>query len=114
MIDEIQKVENWAETIKLLWDQQNLKSDHIKLILLGSSSLELQKGLSESLAGRFFLHKVYHWNPSESLEAYGLQLDQYLKFGGYPGSYSLIEDKISWLNYTQNMEERLSLPLVHY
>ncbi len=102
VIDEIQKVENWAEAVKQLWDQQNLKSDHIKLILLGSSSLELQKGLSESLAGRFFLHKVYHWNPGESQKAYNLDLDQYLKFGGYPGSYNFIEDKINWLNYVQN------------
>lgn len=102
VIDEIQKVENWAEVVKQLWDQQNLKSDHIRLILLGSSSLELQKGLSESLAGRFFLHKVHHWSPQESLEAYDLDLERYLRFGGYPGSYPFIEDKIAWLNYMRN------------
>lgn len=102
VIDEIQKVENWAETIKQVWDEQNLKSDHIKLILLGSSSLELQKGLSESLAGRFSLHKVYHWTAAESKEAYNLDLNQYLRFGGYPGSYQMIDNKIEWLNYVQN------------
>lgn len=102
VIDEIQKVENWAEVIKQLWDQQNLKSDHIKLILLGSSSLELQRGLSESLAGRFLLHKVYHWSPQESFKAYNLDLEQYLKFGGYPGSYPFIDDKMTWLNYMKN------------
>ncbi len=102
VIDEIQKVENWAEAVKLFWDQQNLKSDHIKIILLGSSSLELQRGLSESLAGRFFLHKAYHWTPQESLQAYDLSLEQFLRFGGYPGSYPFVEDKIAWLNYVQN------------
>lgn len=102
VIDEIQKVENWAETIKSLWDQQNLKSDHIQLVLLGSSSLELQKGLSESLAGRYYLYKVHHWYPLESHDAYNINLDQYLKFGGYPGSYNFIKNKITWLNYLQN------------
>ena len=102
VIDEIQKIENWAETIKQLWDEQNLKSNHIKVILLGSSSLELQRGLSESLAGRFSVHKVFHWTALESKEAYGLDLNQYLRFGGYPGSYQMVENKIEWLNYLQN------------
>lgn len=102
VIDEIQKVENWAEVTKQLWDQQNFKSNHLKLILLGSSSLELQKGLSESLAGRFLLHKVYHWSPEESLKAYEIGLDQYLRFGGYPASYPLVQDKLMWLNYMQH------------
>ena len=102
VIDEIQKVENWSEVIKQLWDQQNFDEDHIKLILLGSSSLEVQRGLSESLAGRFLLHKVYHWSPQESLKAYGLDLDAYLKFGGYPGTYPFVDEKIAWLNYTQS------------
>lgn len=102
VIDEIQKVENWAEEIKRLWDQQNLQANHIQVVLLGSSSLELQKGLNESLAGRFFMYRVPHWTPSESQEAYNLDLEDFLKFGGYPGSYPLISDKISWLNYIQN------------
>ncbi|MEN0059765.1 MAG: DUF4143 domain-containing protein, partial [Bdellovibrio sp.] len=80
---------------------QNFESGYIKLILLGSSSLELQKGLSESLAGRFMLHKVYHWDPQESLQAYNLELDEYLRFGGYPGSYPLTQNKLEWLNYLQ-------------
>lgn len=102
IIDEIQKIENWAETIKELWDSQNLKSDHIKIILLGSSSLQLQKGLSESLAGRFTVHKVYHWSPQESAEAFQLNLNEFLKYGGYPGSYQFINNKIDWLEYVKH------------
>lgn len=102
VIDEIQKVENWAEQIKMLWDQQDYNSKYLQLILLGSSSLELQKGLSESLAGRFFVHKVYHWHDEESFAAYGLDLAHYLKFGGYPGSYQFVDNKLNWLNYIQN------------
>lgn len=102
VIDEIQKIENWAEVVKQLWDEQVAKPERLKVILLGSSSLELQKGLSESLAGRFFVHKVYHWTPQESFEGYAIDLNQYLRFGGYPGSYSFVKDKIDWINYVQN------------
>ncbi len=99
VIDEIQKVENWSETAKKLWDQQKRTGTKIKLILLGSSSLEIQKGLSESLTGRFKLHTVHHWNLDESHRGYDLDLEKFLVFGGYPGSYTFIKDKVSWLQY---------------
>ncbi|RLA60341.1 MAG: hypothetical protein DRQ89_12985 [Epsilonproteobacteria bacterium] len=102
IIDEIQKIENWPSIIKMLWDQQQGKKDQIKLILLGSSSLSIQKGLSESLAGRFRLHKVYHWNFAESKNAYNLSFEDYLIFGGYPGSYPYIKNRDSWLSYIKD------------
>lgn len=103
IIDEIQKVENWSETVKKLWDQQKILDSKIKLILLGSSSLEIQKGLSESLTGRYTMHPAYHWNSEESHRAYGLNLEDFLVYGGYPGSYRFINKKINtkseWLHY---------------
>lgn len=99
VIDEIQKVENWSETVKKLWDQQKRKPQKIRLILLGSSSLQIQKGLSESLTGRFRLQQVYHWNLEESLQAYGVDREKFLLYGGYPGSYLFIENRKEWLNY---------------
>lgn len=53
IIDEIQKISNWSETIKKLWDEDSLNNIPVKVILLGSSRLLLQQGLTESLAGRF-------------------------------------------------------------
>lgn len=99
VIDEIQKVENWSEMVKKLWDQQKLLKTKLRLILLGSSSLEIQKGLSESLTGRYQMHSVHHWNFAESKEAYNLNLEEFLVFGGYPGSYRFISNKVEWLNY---------------
>jgi predicted AAA+ superfamily ATPase len=69
---------------------------------LGSSSLEIQRGLTESLTGRFQLTKANHWNFLESSEAYALSFEEYLKFGGYPGSYSLMKDEENWAQYVQN------------
>jgi len=101
VIDEIQKVENWAETIKSLWDEAKRKKKYTPCVLLGSSSLEIQKGLTESLTGRFQLIKAYHWNFSESQEGYGLSFEEFLKFGGYPGSYELFQLGGDWANYVK-------------
>ena len=99
VIDEIQKIENWSEEIKRLWDRQKMEKTNLRVILLGSSSLQIQKGLSESLTGRFLLHRVHQWNFSESHEGYGLSFNQYVTFGGYPGSYMFADHRVQWLSY---------------
>jgi len=101
VIDEIQKIHNWAEVVKRLWDEQR-KRPKLKLILLGSSSLSLQRGLTESLTGRFELIPVYHWSFPESRKAFGYDLDTYLRFGGYPGSDPYIKDYPRWFSYLKS------------
>jgi len=100
-IDEIQKCENWAEVIKKLFDENKRKKRKTRCILLGSSSLEIQKGLTESLTGRFQLTRAFHWNYQESKSAYGLNFENYMKFGGYPASY-LFKDPKEWADYVKN------------
>lgn len=102
IIDEIQKVENWSEVLKKLWDSQKREGEpSLKMIVLGSSSLAIQKGLSESLVGRFYLHPVYHWDFKESQAAFGLSLESYLKFGGYPGSYRFVKKPNEWEHFVR-------------
>jgi predicted AAA+ superfamily ATPase len=101
IVDEIQKIEQWSETLKALWDEEAGRKQGLRLIVLGSSSLSIQKGLSESLAGRFQLHKVWPWSYAESEKAYGLSFEQYVIFGGYPGSYPLISSRSKWLSYVK-------------
>jgi predicted AAA+ superfamily ATPase len=100
VIDEIQKCENWSAVIKKLWDEDKRNKKSFPCILLGSSSLEIQKGLTESLTGRFQLHKAYHWNHEESKKAYGLSFEDFLKFGGYPGSYNF-KNRDEWAKYVK-------------
>jgi predicted AAA+ superfamily ATPase len=106
VIDEIQKCENWAETIKALWDESKRRKKNQKCILLGSSSLLIQKGLNESLTGRFQLTRAYHWNFQESENGYSLSFEDFLKFGGYPGSYSFLQNaelgEKDWIAYVRN------------
>jgi predicted AAA+ superfamily ATPase len=65
VIDEIQKIDNWSETVKLLWDTDTRNNLNLKVILLGSSRLLLQQGLTESLAGRFESAYMGHWSFDE-------------------------------------------------
>lgn len=101
IVDEIQKIDNWSETVKLLWDEDTRTSQNIKVILLGSSRMLLQKGLTESLAGRFETTYMGHWSFTEMQSAFGWDVNQYTWFGGYPGSASLISDEIRWKQYIQ-------------
>ena len=102
IIDEIQKINNWSETVKLCWDSDTFNNLNIKVVLLGSSGLMLQKGLSESLAGRFELLKIPHWRFYEMQECFGFTEEQYAWFGGYPGPADFISDEERWKDYVKN------------
>jgi len=102
VVDEIQKIDNWSEIVKRLWDEDTRQGKNIKVILLGSSRLLLQKGLTESLTGRFETTYLGHWSFSEMQQAFGWSANQYAWFGGYPGSASLIADEERWKQYVNN------------
>lgn len=102
VIDEIQKIDNWSEIVKQQWDKDTRENINIKVILLGSSRLLIQKGLTESLAGRFETLYLGHWSYLEMQEAFGWSIEQYVYFGGYPGSASLINDEERWKNYIKD------------
>jgi len=99
VLDEIQKVGNWSETVKRLWDEDTVAGREIKVVLLGSAPLLIQKGLTESLAGRFEIIAATHWSFGEMRDAFGWSLDQYIFFGGYPGAAALIADENRWKRY---------------
>jgi predicted AAA+ superfamily ATPase len=102
VIDEIQKIDNWSEIIKRLWDEDTQKGRNLKVILLGSSRLLVQQGLTESLAGRFESIYLGHWTFNEMHTAFGWNIDQFVWFGGYPGSAPLINDEERWKSYVVN------------
>ena len=102
VIDEIQKIENWSEAVKKEWDDDAFYDRDIKVLLLGSSRVLLEKGLSESLSGRFEEIRMSHWTYSEMRDCFGVSLDQYLFFGGYPGAASLIGDVERYQQYIQS------------
>lgn len=99
VLDEVQKISNWSEEVKRLWDEDRFYDFNIKVVLLGSSRMLLQSGLSESLAGRFETMYLTHWTYTEIEAAFGLGADQYAWYGSYPGSMALLEDEQRWKRY---------------
>ena len=98
VLDEIQKIPDWSEIVKRLWDEDTHSKSALKVVVLGSAPL-ISRGLTESLAGRFELLHLPHWSYSEMRAAFGWNLQQYLYFGGYPGSAPLIRDEQRWKRY---------------
>jgi predicted AAA+ superfamily ATPase len=99
VLDEIQKIPAWSETVKRLWDEDTRKKRPLKVVVLGSAPLLMARGLTESLAGRFETLRLPHWSFTEMREAFGWSLEQYLYFGGYPGAAPLVGDPGRWARY---------------
>ena len=99
VLDEIQKIPSWSETVKRLWDEDTRKKRPLKVVLLGSAPLLITQGLTESLAGRFETLRLPHWSYAEMREAFDFTLEEYLYFGGYPGAAPLIWDPLRWSRY---------------
>lgn len=99
VLDEIQKIPAWSETVKRLWDEDTRKKRPLKVVLLGSAPLLIAQGLTESLAGRFETLRLPHWSFTEMRAAFGWSLEQYLYFGGYPGAAPLVGDPARWSRY---------------
>ena len=111
VVDEIQKITDWPGVIKQIGDKNARSAKPIQFILLGSSSLQIQKGLTESLAGRYQIVPVHHWNFLESKKLVPkMTLEQFLEVGGYPGSYRFLKNHDTFTNY---IKQSIVEPVLH-
>ncbi len=110
IIDEIQKIAGWSETVKKEWDQDTRDKRNLKVILLGSSRLLIQKGLEESLEGRYETLKMGYWEWEEMREAFGFTMEQFIYFGGFPGLAPYINDEDRW---RRMMEDSIISPILN-
>ncbi|MDP2906180.1 MAG: ATP-binding protein [Candidatus Omnitrophota bacterium] len=67
--DEAQKLDGWQDKLKRLYDTYK----NIKIIISGSESLFIRKGIKETLGGRIFEFRVSQLNFSEYLQFIGKQ-----------------------------------------
>lgn len=102
VIDEVHKLDNWSEAIKKEWDEDTRNDINIKVVILGSSRLLLKDGLTESLAGRFELIRMPHWSYNEMHEAFEMDIEQFIYFGGYPGGAKYVQDERRWRKYIKD------------
>jgi len=99
VLDEVQKIPGWSETVKRLWDEDTRAKRPLKAVLLGSAPLLIAQGLTESLAGRFEVLPLPHWSYAEMRAAFGWPVDAYVFYGGYPGAAPLIGEPARWARY---------------
>ncbi len=101
-LDEIQKLKDWQDQVKIIYDRY----PKTKIFLSGSASVNLQKGVKESLAGRVFEFEFTPLSFREFLEWKGIKIDkgkldfyrkelkllvkEYLLKGGFP---EIVEEK---------------------
>lgn len=102
VLDEVQKISNWSDEVKRLWDEDSRQDINLKVVLLGSSALLIQKGLTESLAGRFEIIRLGHWSWKECRNCFNWDIDKFIYFGGYPGAASLIDNEERWAQYVRD------------
>ncbi len=109
VIDEVHKVDNWSEAVKKEWDDDTFNDLSLKVVILGSSRLLLKDGLTESLAGRYELIRMPHWSYGEMHEAFNMDVDHYIYFGGYPGGAKYVNDERRWRKY---IKDRIVAPAI--
>lgn len=102
VLDEIQKVTQWSDVVKYLWDEDTRADRPLKVIVLGSAPLLVQRGLGESLAGRFESIPMPHWSFGEMRAAFGWGVEQYVFYGAYPGAVPLVEQPDRWVRYIRD------------
>lgn len=102
IVDEVQKITNWSETVKAEWDRDTREKRELAVVLLGSSRMLIEKGLTESLAGRFELIRLTHWTYAEMHDCFGWTLPQYIYYGGYPGAAQYVSNEARWRNYVKD------------
>jgi predicted AAA+ superfamily ATPase len=102
VLDEVQKVPDWSEAVKRLWDADTRARRPLKVVLLGSAPLLIQQGMTESLAGRFEVIHLPHWSLAEMRRAFKWSPEQYIFYGGYPGSAPLVSQPARWARYVRD------------
>jgi predicted AAA+ superfamily ATPase len=82
ILDEIHKMPKWKNYLKGVFDT---KPKHQKILVTGSARLEIFNKVGDSLAGRYFLHRLMPLSPSECDKLdMSYTLDRFLERGGFP------------------------------
>jgi len=88
---EIHKMKDWKNFVKGIFDT---KSSTMKILITGSARLEAFQASGDSLAGRFFKHRLLPFSPAELFRINEtVDMDKLLRHGGFPEPF-LSEDAI--------------------
>ncbi len=104
ILDELHKMEDWKNYLKGIYDT---KPKHLHILVTGSARLEIFDQIGDSLAGRYFLHRLLPLSPAELNQLKKpIHLDDLLHKGGFPEPYlaeNIIEANRWRLQYSHSM-----------
>ncbi len=91
IFDEIHKMPQWKNFLKGVFDT---KPSHQKILVTGSARLEVFTNAGDSLAGRYFMHRLLPLSPAECDKiSTPYTIDHFLERGGFPEPF-LAEDSV--------------------
>lgn len=106
ILDEIHKMPEWKNRLKGIFDT---REPHQKILVTGSARLEMYRQVGDSLAGRFFRHRLMPFSPAElaGVNQYLPEsINRLMERGGFPEPF-LAEDPIDadrWrMQYTDGL-----------
>lgn len=82
VLDEIHKMEGWKRHVKGIWDS---RPEGLSVLVTGSARLETFRRSGDSLAGRYFSHRLLPFTPAEAFRIGETRpLSRFIERGGFP------------------------------
>jgi predicted AAA+ superfamily ATPase len=104
VLDELHKMPDWKNYLKGVYDT---KPPHMHILVTGSARLDIFDKIGDSLAGRYYLHRLLPLSPSELHQLNkSVNLDDLIIKGGFPEPYlsDNIVDANRWrMQYTNSI-----------
>ncbi len=89
IFDEIHKMDKWKNYLKGIFDT---KPTGQKILVTGSARLDVFREAGDSLAGRYFLHRLLPLSPSECSQMHTpYTLDRFMERGGFPEPFLALD-----------------------
>lgn len=80
VLDELHKMPAWKNHLKGIYDT---KPENLRILVTGSARLETFRQSGDSLAGRYFYHRLLPLSPAEAKSS-GFSIKHYMERGGFP------------------------------
>lgn len=96
ILDELHKMDGWKNYLKGVYDT---RPDSMRILVTGSARLDVYDQLGDSLAGRYFRHRLLPLSLAELEQVHEtLNVNKLLERGGFPEPY-LAENSVDAESY---------------
>lgn len=95
IFDELHKMENWKNYLKGVYDT---KEKDLKILVTGSARMETFRQSGDSLAGRFYTHRLLPFSLAELLNSELGNIERLMTRGGFPEPF-LADDEIAAIRW---------------